>query len=468
MDDSPRIPSANEFAPGQIGELPPLLKMLKDVGGDKEALQKKISQEVGWDKPKRVNNVLIGLRSYGILDDDNRLTEIGEELVGISDDAECYQRFSEYILVNKSGLKVLEAIDACKALGQKATKANLAVQLNLIGCKSAQGKDITTNSTDHTQLLAWLGKSGLASSTPQGYDYDDQAVNALLGYTVQSVEEFQNLTPQQRVFLEILKFRSQATDEFILGTNLISDCKDKYPSLFVKTDQLAKVLFNPLEVKGWIEIKDAEKKGRGGKAPWMKSSEKLDKLDLSVVQNSISNMPNELVELIKTPLNKVALQLESNDSFTKGLALEILALRLSYDLGLIPISLRERSSATGGAEVDLVAEGIHLHYYRWLIQCKNTPSSSVPLSALAKEIGMATILKAHVVVLVTTSTFASTVVTQARKLSEETPLQAILVDGNVVNAYLAEGPEVVIAHFKNSAKSILEQKRIQLEEAQGL
>ena len=41
-----------------------------------------------------------------------------------------------------------------------------------------------------------------------------------------------------------------------------------------------------------------------------------------------------------------------------------------------------------------------LQFARWLIQCKNTKRVSV--AALAKEIGLATLRRAHVVVLVTT------------------------------------------------------------------
>ena len=40
---------------------------------------------------------------------------------------------------------------------------------------------------------------------------------------------------------------------------------------------------------------------------------------------------------------------------------------------------------TGGAEVDLIAEAVQLHFSRWLFQCKN--SKEVNLAALAKEVG---------------------------------------------------------------------------------
>ena len=68
--------------------------------------------------------------------------------------------------------------------------------------------------------------------------------------------------------------------------------------------------------------------------------------------------------------------------------------------------------------MDLVAEAVQLHFSRWLFQCKNT--ATVHLADLAKEVGLAVMLRAHVIVLVTTGRFSASVVDHANELAETT------------------------------------------------
>lgn len=172
-------------------------------------------------------------------------------------------------------------------------------------------------------------------------------------------------------------------------------------------------------------------------------------------------IPPEVRAKLKTPLVKIIKELGSKSKHTAGLALETLAVRMSYDLGLIPLRFRERGADTGGAEVDLVTEGAQLHFSRWLFQCKNV-KGSVPLSALAKEIGMAVLLKAHVIVLATTGTFASTVEDHAKSLAETTPLQVVLIDRTVVDNYVKRGALALWGHLDATAKDTMRLKRPQV------
>lgn len=171
-------------------------------------------------------------------------------------------------------------------------------------------------------------------------------------------------------------------------------------------------------------------------------------------------IPSDLKAHLRKPLDQVYTDLKSTNTHTKGIALELLAVRMAIDLTLTPTRLRERGTRTGGAEVDLVAEGAHLHFSRWLLQCKNT--SKVNVAALAKEVGMAVLLKAHVVVLVTTGTFSPTVKTYATELAATSPHQAVLVDKTVLAAYKAGGSAALRKHFNLNAREILSIKRPQV------
>lgn len=122
--------------------------------------------------------------------------------------------------------------------------------------------------------------------------------------------------------------------------------------------------------------------------------------------------------------------------------------------------LRVRGVRTGGAEVDLVAEGAHLHFSRWLFQCKNT--KSVDVTVLAKEIGMATLLQAQVVVIVTTGRFTQTVRTYADRTTLTTPFQVVLLDGDDLEHYRLGGAPTLRATLRSSAQHALRAKRPQV------
>lgn len=116
--------------------------------------------------------------------------------------------------------------------------------------------------------------------------------------------------------------------------------------------------------------------------------------------------------------------------------------------------------------MDLVAEGAHLHFTRWLFQCKNV-RSAVPLSDLAKEVGMSLMLRAHVVVLVTMSDFSVEVRRYATELMSSSQLQVVLVNGALVNEYVRGGPGKLRDHFHTEAGETMSLKRTQLSQAES-
>ena len=160
------------------------------------------------------------------------------------------------------------------------------------------------------------------------------------------------------------------------------------------------------------------------------------------------------------PLETIYTNLKSSDTYIKGIALELLTVNIATDLGLTPLRLRVRGVRTGGAEVDLLAEAAHLHFSRWLFQCKNT--STVDVGVLAKEIGMATLLQAHVIVIATTGTVSRTVVGYAERVSETTPFQVVLADREVLESYRTGGAMALRERFRDDARTAMRLKRPQV------
>ncbi len=87
------------------------------------------------------------------------------------------------------------------------------------------------------------------------------------------------------------------------------------------------------------------------------------------------------------------------------------------------------------------------------------------MSALAKEIGMAVLLKAHVVVVVTTGAFARSVQQHADLLAETTAMQAVLVDGEVLSAWSKRSGLALVEYFAERAGRTLRSKLAQLSDA---
>lgn len=75
---------------------------------------------------------------------------------------------------------------------------------------------------------------------------------------------------------------------------------------------------------------------------------------------------------------------------------------------------------------------------------------------------MAVLLKAHVVVIVTTGSFSSAVETYAKELSATTVLQAVLVNGELLDDYRKKGAPVLREYFRDRAHQTLAVKRPQV------
>src|SRR5205823_2336223 len=106
--------------------------------------------------------------------------------------------------------------------------------------------------------------------------------------------------------------------------------------------------------------------------------------------------------------------------------------------------------------------GAHLQFSRWLFQCKNT--KAVDVGVLAKEVGMATLLQAHVIVIATTGNVSKIAATYAQRVSQTTPFQIVLVDHDALSTYRAGGAPVLREHFHQGAEGAMRLKRPQVLE----
>lgn len=471
-----KLPEANEFTPGQLD----VRKLLSTVGatpGDREAVIEAVrktffadaaQQQSDPEKRKkqqrtRAYNALLGASKYGLVEPGlTELTELGSALLATKADDEMYRLLARHIVRDLHGIDVLLAVKEMQEAGDPVTKTTLQdFLMNRSGFTT-----LPRGTTHHTKLLQFLREASMLP--PKGYEIDEEAVESISGLSLTAADAWAGLTDDQRAFLRVLRKRALIDGDKDVPAKAVTDATVfEYGPIFKQPDQLAATVFKPLAEAGWL-VHKVGKAGRGGKSGTVAASSKLlaTEVDLLPEDKDGWGIPPDLRSKLQTPMSEIQADLGSDDTHTKGIALELLAVRLAVDLTLSPIRLRERGIKTGGAEVDLIAEAAHLHFSRWLVQCKNT--KTVRVEALAKEIGMAVLLRAHVVVIVTTGSFSPAVDTYARELATTTALQVVLVDATVLASYRKLGSSALRKFFNERARQTLTIKRPQVvSEADG-
>lgn len=472
------FPIANDFSPGTPANnpisLPIVLKLVKEASGraaQVEAIRAHYFKDAAGSQPdaggqltqqrQLASNVLIGMDSFGVYDEQaEQLTPLGEELLAATSEAEADRRLAKHILQELHGFEVLRILKSMTSSGRAVNKTSIAEELNRHGFVTKAGTPISTSSKNHLIFLSWLRKSGVLPA--RGYAINEDIVELIVGASIGDANKAIELNDRQKVFAAALRRDFDVNgDRHVLVRELRAVCQATHPTVFRRTDDLRRAIINPLVEGGWITHSEtggrSRGRGRGGDSGTVRATEQLANLEPAYLGlGSLAGIPGEVRRHLNRPLDQIMVDLKSHDTGVKGLALETLAVRIIYELGLTPVAFRERGSDNDGAEVDLIAEGADTHFHRWMIQCKN--ASKVHVGALAKEVGMAVIYRAHVVLLITTGVFTATVRQHARQLAETSGHQAILIDEAGLSVYINEGVPGLFRQFEQRAREILEWK----------
>jgi hypothetical protein len=452
-----RLTYTGDFSYQQMDSLTKILLTIAPAVGHRE----KLKQAIAGAYPKiaagakREGNVLLSVLAHGLLDADTlELTDLADELMALPDEAERLNHFAKFMIEKRMGIDVLQVVHDLGLRGEKANKASIDKELR------RRGFDLPGDTTYHIYMLGWMAQSGVVcyARKRQTWEVNNDKLRGLIGISFEEVDQFAKLTQPQRLFLRTLKKIG-----LIEGTTPVQVTRVRKEAVAQYGIEFKGVMrenvINPLENDGWLVSSEMQSKGKSGKAA---ATEKLLTLDIDTVQTlSTGLIPSELRKRLNTPLTEIYQLLSAGSKNEQGLALELLALRLAYDVGLAPMGFRERSADTGHAEVDLIAEGANLLFSRWLFQCKAT-RGTVPLHDLAKEIGIATLLHAHVVVMVTRGSYSKDLIEHAFKAAENTHLQVILIEGSTLARYRAHGGAAILDFLLETAAGTLRVKRHQV------
>lgn len=456
-----RLPSFNDFSPTILkDDLRLCLAPIRDSGGDDEKVVKAWQRQFfsGVVNKRSTTNIPATLRSTGLTTGTRplSLSEFGKEVLDSESPAEAAQKFCAGLIKHRNGDRLLTAIGSLRRRGESITKESLKEELVRLGIDN-----LSTATTDHTTLKNWMMAAGILDEEGAA---NDELLKTLVEISATEMDEWASLPLPHQVFLRQLRLEHLTSPGPFQVSGLLRACLEQYPDLF-NAAHFAKQVREPLISKGWIEVQGLAKGAQGGKSGWVKGTDKLLNIPKEwVVPDFESVVPSELRDKIDTPLAEIQKDLRGKDTHLGGLALELLALRMVMDLGLQPRKFRLRSGQSAYAEVDLLAEGSHLMFSRWTFQCKRYQkgsSAKADLGDVAKEVGIALYVHAHVVVMVTTTSFTADAKKYARSISDRSPLQFLFIDGKVIDRYLSSGKSVLLEHARNNAAEVMTQKQTQ-------
>lgn len=464
-DSIARLPNAADFSPNQI-RLRKALEIARDADGDKDELIEEVRKAFFAHRAesrssvedrlvqqrKSANNILISLRCYHLLDGENKLTGVGRELVSEADDDKLADVFARHILIRLHGIEVIYGVWALQKRAEPVTKRSLARQLTSMGLRTHQGGEITGDRTLHTFMLMWLQQAKVIDIA-NNYQVNEAAFLRLCGVSREQLDELRHLSPPQRNFLGLLREKEQGQAFPVKAIK--GEMSADFPE-----DQFAEDVTKPLAEAGWVKWDKSGAEGRGGKSGTVIVQAKLLKVPPAFLRfGETDPIPAKVRKLLNLKLDEIEKGLDSAESTVSGVALEALAVRMAYDLGLTPTDVRSRREGSKDAEVDVVAETQDVLFARWLFQCKK--QNRVNRDVLVREVGLASLMQAQAVVLVTTGKFIPTVQQFGDAVTRNTSAQIVLISGEIVRRYLRRGggPEYLRQVFQEQARRNIAIKR---------
>lgn len=453
------LPNSSQFSPVQT-PLPVLLRVVREHQPNRSNVTDGIAQHFfagRVDAQKLANNTVLALSEYGLLNkptDDQtiaHLTELGQTLAETAEQGkidDLYADFARHILLYLHGLDLLTCADDIAATGQQPTKALIVKEMRIRGIYHPP------NGTHANGMRQWLEQAGLVEKDK--WIAKPGRLRALLG-TVDAgdIDQFATLTPEQRAFAKA--FARLNVDE-MLSNKVAAYASTLFGVEFPEGGLPQSTLFALRDV-GLIECEKTTS-GQGAKPYIVRSTDRLKNEMLEPIFSAIEHSIGiQYRTLIRMRYADILDGLNSDSKHQKGLALESLAFYLGRMLNLSFVQWRLRSNQTGGAELDVVMEGTNLIFSRWQIQCKNASEAS--LDDIAKEVGIAQVIKANVILIVTTGRIGRAARQFAEQVMRETNLYVGTLDRNDLQR-IRHQPTDIVEILNTQADGAMKLKRSQI------
>lgn len=450
------LPFGSEFSPSQVS-LSELLGIVQEYEGQQSAMQDAIQQKFfskhGGGSLKNQKtlamNCRLGLKSYGIIDEEARVTPFGQELITLRSDKEAmYQALARHILLHLKGMALIQCIRDMVSGGKEVNLTTLREGL------AERGINYPSGGKHPSMMRLWLAKAGIFIGSR--WQLNEFKLKAVLGIEPDDFAVLAHLSVEQQAFIKALANTGiKAPQSANVITKLASATYGvKYPE-----KSLPKTVLNALVDSGYITISKTTS-GRGAK-PFL--VEPTGKLQADVVLPMLEQLKQrtdpKLLDLLRWPLTDIIDNLESKDRYQAGLALEALAFHLMRLLAMDYQATRLRGESTGGAEVDLIFHSSRLVYSRWQVQCKNT--SRVSLDDVAKEVGLTQFIKSNAIIIVSTGVIGVEARKYANKVMSDSNLCIVMLDHDDLKE-ICRLPSHVVDVFHREADYAMQLKKLEL------
>ncbi len=450
------LPFGSEFSPSQI-ELPVLLDLAAAHGGDFKRLEAEIrarffSMHGGGSAKNQQTlamNCRLGMKAYGLIDNDANLTDLGRELHAVKDDEpRLYETLARHILLNLKGMALVQCIRDMTVAGEAVTLPSLREALALRGIHHPSG------GKHPSMMRLWLAKAGVFVG--KRWQLDERRLRDVLGTNPDDFGVLSRFTAEQRAFLLALANTGVTEPQ---PANEVAKLAAAIYGVKFPEKSLPKLVLSALVDAGYITAQKTTS-GRGAK-PFMVAP--TPKLVAEVVTPLLDQLKDhidpKLLDLLRKPLADILAEIGSDDRYVGGLALEALAFKLMRSLDMGYVATRLRAQATGGAEVDLVFESARLVFSRWQVQCKNT--ARVSLDDVAKEVGLTKLLKSNVIVMVSTGDIGAEARRYANKIMADSSLCIVMIDRADLEG-IRTAPSLIVDAFNREAAHAMTLKRLEL------
>ena len=442
-----RFTYGDQFDPTKF-TLTALLEVCVANAPDRYRLQKQIKSKYfeghGQDPATREENsnkmamnCLLSLNAYKLIQLGKNgkiynVTELARDLLSVKDNKdEVHKRFARHILVNLEGLLLARLIENMRARDEKVTLENLGEEFNDLGIK------IPPNSTYISTMRIWLAQAGVVHDT--GYYVNWDVVYELLNVGRDFIDEIYQLDAPQKYYL--LSMANLDVTNWTPSNKIAKYTRSVY-KIRLTTKNLVKDILEPLESLELIETRKTTT-GRGAKPHDVRMTEKGRNEIIQPLVKQLADLSNLAPSDLNRTFDDVVADLKHKEKHVRGVALELFAIWIIRLLGIHFSQWRLRHfQATGGGEVDVLAASDKIVYDRWQIQCKNM-RSSVGVEVIAKEVGLTFLTKADIVMVVTTSRFASDAINYANQVNDHSRYYVILLDGQDVKHIVEDKTRIV-------------------------
>ena len=429
-----KLPFGTQFSPKQVN-LRQLLELAQEYSGrtNKEFVEK-IAQ-VFFAKTaspeKLAENTSISLKSYGLTMGRNtvEITGIGRTLLSNENDEQLEKAFAKHILLNLNGLVLVETLRRMYLNGDSLTNANINMAL------IHQGFQLKQTSNNVQVIKLWLCKAGIVLDN---WKINEFALKELLGIESSEIALFKELSPEQYYFL--LALCNAAAKVPLVATDVRNLATASYNVDFDEKGFASKVI-RPLQENGLI-LAQKTTAGRGAKPYMVELTEKTRRevVEPLLVQFKYQ-VGNALADAYCKTFSDLRNEIDSKNTYVKGLALEAFAIKVMKIIGLNFIRTRYRDIQIGGAEVDVLFDSTRLLYSRWQVQCKNT--ATVTIDMIAKEVGLSHMLKSNAIVMMTTGHLTSDAKKYARRIMEDMNLCILMLEKEDINCIISNPTSIV-------------------------